>query len=126
MRELLFLVHRIPDPPDKGDKVRAWNILPHLTRRYPNLGCFIVDPHDWQYREKLKEHCGECHFVRLQPNVAKLRSVVGLFKGAALTPQKAYQMYRRHNMLMTWPACQNKTQHANSEGKPWPTIHALS
>ena len=27
MGNILFLVHRIPYPPDKGDKIRSWNIL---------------------------------------------------------------------------------------------------
>ena len=27
MEALLFLCHRIPYPPDKGDKIRAWHVL---------------------------------------------------------------------------------------------------
>ena len=34
MRELLFLAHRIPYPPDKGDKIRAWHIFRHLARTH--------------------------------------------------------------------------------------------
>ena len=30
---LLYLVHRIPYPPNKGDKVRSFNILRQLARR---------------------------------------------------------------------------------------------
>jgi polysaccharide biosynthesis protein PslH len=30
--ELLFLAHRIPYPPDRGDKIRSWHILRHLGR----------------------------------------------------------------------------------------------
>jgi len=26
MRDILFLAHRIPYPPDKGDKIRSWNV----------------------------------------------------------------------------------------------------
>ena len=33
MSELLFLAHRIPYPPDKGDKIRAWRWLSHLAAR---------------------------------------------------------------------------------------------
>ena len=48
MRDLLFLTHRIPYPPDKGDKIRAWHILQpsraHSHRMH--LGCFIDDPAD--------------------------------------------------------------------------------
>ncbi|OYW07411.1 MAG: hypothetical protein B7Z53_06260, partial [Rhodospirillales bacterium 12-71-4] len=31
-RRLLFLCHRIPYPPDKGDKIRAWHMLDRLAR----------------------------------------------------------------------------------------------
>ena len=34
MQDLLFLAHRIPFPPDKGDKIRAWNIFRHLARTH--------------------------------------------------------------------------------------------
>ena len=50
MRELLFLAHRIPYPPDKGDKIRAWNIFRYLARTHRmHLGCFIDDPADRQH-----------------------------------------------------------------------------
>ena len=32
MREILFLCHRIPFPPDRGDKIRSHHILKQLTR----------------------------------------------------------------------------------------------
>ncbi|QAY79163.1 TIGR03087 family PEP-CTERM/XrtA system glycosyltransferase [Sphingosinicella sp. BN140058] len=31
MSEILFLAHRIPYPPDRGDKIRSWNILKALA-----------------------------------------------------------------------------------------------
>ena len=30
--EILFLAHRIPYPPDRGDKIRSWHVLRHLGR----------------------------------------------------------------------------------------------
>lgn len=44
MRDLLFLCQRIPYPPNKGEKIRAFRILDHLSRDYRiHLGCFIDD-----------------------------------------------------------------------------------
>jgi hypothetical protein len=37
MHDLLFLVHRIPFPPNKGDKVRSFHLLRHLAQHYPGL-----------------------------------------------------------------------------------------
>ncbi len=86
MRELLFLAHRIPYPPNKGDKIRSWNILKYLTRHFRvHLGCFIDDPEDEKYRPTLEAICESCKFVRLTPPVARLRSLSALFSGSPLT-----------------------------------------
>ena len=33
MGDILFLAHRMPFPPDRGDKIRAYNVLKYLARR---------------------------------------------------------------------------------------------
>ncbi len=86
MRELLFLAHRIPYPPNKGDKIRSWNILRRLLERYRvHLGCFVDDEHDWQHVDKLAGLCEETRFAGLRPAAAKLRSARGLLDGRPLT-----------------------------------------
>ncbi|NRA55674.1 MAG: TIGR03087 family PEP-CTERM/XrtA system glycosyltransferase [Gammaproteobacteria bacterium] len=55
---LLFLCHRIPFPPNKGDKIATFNLLKYLSKRYQvHLGYFIDDDHDIQYIEKLRPYC---------------------------------------------------------------------
>ena len=45
MARLLYLVHRLPYPPNKGDKVRSYHLLKHLARNHEiHLGTFIDDP----------------------------------------------------------------------------------
>ncbi len=86
MRELLFLAHRMPYPPDKGDKIRAWNFLRHLAERHEvHLGCFIDDPRDWQFEKALREICRDCCFVPLDPKRARWRSLRGLAQRLPLT-----------------------------------------
>lgn len=53
MSEILFLAHRVPWPPDRGDKIRSHHILRHLSSlRSVHLACFADDaaeaaePHD--------------------------------------------------------------------------------
>jgi len=42
---LLYLTHRIPYPPNKGDKVRSFNILRQLARTHRVwLGSFVDHP----------------------------------------------------------------------------------
>lgn len=86
MRDLLFLCQRIPYPPNKGEKIRAFRILDHLARDYRiHLGCFIDDPADWAHRESLAPFCATAHFARLDPTFAKLRCLTGLVDGRPLS-----------------------------------------
>jgi len=45
--EILFLCHRIPFPPDRGDKIRSWQLLNAMARIAPvHVGCFGDDERD--------------------------------------------------------------------------------
>ena len=86
MKDLLFLAHRIPYPPNKGDKIRSWNILRHLAERYRvHLGCFVDDPDDWRHLDTVREICGECHFEKLEPTKAKIKSLASLVRREPMT-----------------------------------------
>ena len=86
MESLLYLTHRIPFPPNKGDKIRSFNLLKHLAARYSvRLGCFIDDPADWRHLEALGEWCEEIVARPLKPTTARLASLRGLWSGEALT-----------------------------------------
>lgn len=83
---LLFLAHRIPFPPNKGDKIRSFHLLKHLASRYAvHLGAFVDDPDDWQYADALKPYCASVKLVPLHSRRAKLMSLAGLLTGEALT-----------------------------------------
>ena len=59
MPDLLFLAHRIPYPPDKGDKIRAWNVFRYLARSHRmHLGCFIDDPLDLMFTDGSRDAGG--------------------------------------------------------------------
>lgn len=100
MQELLFLAHRIPYPPNKGDKIRSYHMLAHLARRYRvHVGAFIDDPDDWRFAPEIEKLCGETCWVALRPTVARLRSLRGLLRGEALT-----LAYYRSSALRDWVA----------------------
>ena len=86
MSNLLFLVHRLPFPPNKGDKVRSYHLLKHLAARHRVfLGTFIDDPQDEQYLAALAPLCAGLHAARLNPQRARLASLAGLLGGQPLT-----------------------------------------
>ncbi len=84
--EILFLAHRIPYPPDKGDKIRSWHLLRHLARRHRvHLGCLLDDPDD---RAHLPFLAGQVESLQAEPIVPRRRkvaSLAGLATGRPLT-----------------------------------------
>jgi len=86
MDSLLFLAHRMPFPPNKGDKVRSYHFLKHLATRYRVfLGTFIDDPADWQHVEAMRNLCAEVHVEAIVPWAKRARSATGFLSGEALS-----------------------------------------
>jgi sugar transferase (PEP-CTERM/EpsH1 system associated) len=95
---LLFLAHRIPFPPNKGDKIRSFHLLRHLGASYDiHLGGFVDDADDWQYLDALRPYCASIHLLPLNPRRARLASLAGLLSGEALTLP-----YYRSRELARW------------------------
>ncbi|RYE76116.1 MAG: TIGR03087 family PEP-CTERM/XrtA system glycosyltransferase, partial [Oxalobacteraceae bacterium] len=98
MEHLLYLAHRIPYPPNKGDKIRSYHLLKHLAERYQvHLGTFIDDPDDWQYVDAVKKLCGETHFARLDSRMARAGSATALLRNRPLSLD-----YYRSRGLADW------------------------
>jgi sugar transferase (PEP-CTERM/EpsH1 system associated) len=106
MDHLLYLTHRIPYPPNKGDKIRSYHLLKYLAQHYHvHLGTFIDDPDDWQYVNTVSKLCKETHFSSLNPRTARLRSLGALIMNRPLTLD-----YYRDNGLQEWVRKVIKTQ----------------
>ncbi|WP_444843590.1 TIGR03087 family PEP-CTERM/XrtA system glycosyltransferase [Duganella caerulea] len=92
------MTHRIPFPPNKGDKIRAYNVLRYLQRHFRvHLGTFIDDPADQQYTRQLATGCASALFVRLRPRLARLSSVPALWRGESLSVA-----YYHHRAMRDW------------------------
>jgi sugar transferase (PEP-CTERM/EpsH1 system associated) len=98
MRELLFLAHRIPYPPDKGDKIRAWNVFRHLacTHRI-HLGCFIDDPADREHIATLAARCADLACFELRPRLQRMKALLRTRPGRPLSLG-----YFQDNRLQRW------------------------
>jgi polysaccharide biosynthesis protein PslH len=110
MANILYLVHRLPYPPNKGDKVRSYHLLQHLLKQHRVfLGTFIDDPDDEQHIETLRSLCADIHVVKLDPRYAKIRSLNGLLAGEPLTLR-----YYRDSSMLDWVEKTYKRQHIDS------------
>jgi sugar transferase (PEP-CTERM/EpsH1 system associated) len=98
--DLLLLVHRIPYPPNKGDKIRSYNLLKFLATKYRvHLATFVDDADDWQHVPAVEALCASSHFVKLDPLKGKIRSAKALATGKSLSLE-----YYRDAEMKRWIA----------------------
>ncbi|MFC0384241.1 TIGR03087 family PEP-CTERM/XrtA system glycosyltransferase [Muricoccus vinaceus] len=85
-RRLLFLCHRIPYPPEKGEKIRAWHILDHLAESWDvELGCLVDDPADLDHLGVLRARCAAVEWRGVGRRTQAMRAVTALRPGLPLT-----------------------------------------
>ncbi|MDB5960865.1 MAG: sugar transferase, partial [Massilia sp.] len=98
MEDLLLLVHRIPYPPNKGDKIRSYHLLKHLAQHYRvHLATFVDDQDDWQHVPRVQALCASSHFSALNPKLARIRSLQALFAKRSLSLD-----YYRDAAMKSW------------------------
>jgi sugar transferase (PEP-CTERM/EpsH1 system associated) len=86
VENLLLLIHRMPYPPNKGDKIRSYHLLRHLAQHYRVfLGTFVDDADDWRHVPRLEALCAGSHFARLNPLTARMRSLGALLANRSLS-----------------------------------------
>lgn len=79
-------MHRLPYPPNKGDKVRSFHMLKHLSSQHNVfLATFIDDPDDEKYISKVKDFCKYAYIEKINRNFSRIRSLLGFLKKRPLT-----------------------------------------
>ncbi len=85
--KVLFLAHRIPYPPNKGDKIRSFHTLCALVERghEVHLAAFADDLNDLNHQVELARLCASVQIVRLRPWIGKARALLALPGGGSLS-----------------------------------------
>jgi sugar transferase (PEP-CTERM/EpsH1 system associated) len=85
---LLFLCHRMPFPPNKGDKITTFNLLKFLSKRYDvHLGCFIDDEFDRQYIKELDKYCSSSMCLDICARKQSTSGIKALLSGNSVSVQ---------------------------------------
>ncbi|MFQ5491966.1 MAG: TIGR03087 family PEP-CTERM/XrtA system glycosyltransferase [Phycisphaerae bacterium] len=101
---ILYLAHRLPYPPDKGDKIRSFHQIQHLSGHHRLwCACFIDEPADVAHVAALERYCQAVAAIRINPTFAKMRGLVRLSRGGTLT-EGFYDNPRMRNTLQAWSA----------------------
>jgi len=97
---LLLLTQRIPYPPNKGEKIRHFQILKHLAKSHNvHLGCLVDDPDDWQHGDTVRSFCADAYLARLD----RRRDVLSHLKALATGDALSVALYRDPG-LAAWVA----------------------
>lgn len=80
--KILYLAHRVPYPPNKGDKIRAlWEIKSLSSQHQVDLLCFYDHEEDRDSIEALRQYCGECYVERLSWWRSRFQSLMAVMRG---------------------------------------------
>lgn len=98
--KILFLSHKVPYPPNKGDRIPTFYRMQFLSKRHKislAFPCFYEE--EMKYVAALKEHCVSVDTVLIRPFWAKLKSLFYVFSRKPLTLPYFYSR-RLHERIL--------------------------
>ncbi|MEO1996684.1 MAG: glycosyltransferase, partial [Planctomycetaceae bacterium] len=97
-----MLTHRIPYPPDRGDRIRAYHILQHLTKHFDVwLGCTSDEPITESQRAELGRLTIDYQIQPINAFYGKICGIRSLCLGGAVTPAYFYRR-RLARTIVDW------------------------
>jgi sugar transferase (PEP-CTERM/EpsH1 system associated) len=89
---VLYIAHRIPYPPDKGDKIRSFHQIRCLSEKHTiHLACLVDDAHDLQHVKTLEgKYCASVDAVYRGGAAAKFLAGAALLTGRPLSVASFY------------------------------------
>jgi len=83
---ILFLAHRLPYPPNKGDKIRSFAELKAMCARHAvDLYCFYDDTADAACLSDLNQFCENHYVEKLSPVKSRMNALAALVSGRAFS-----------------------------------------
>ncbi len=81
-----MLTHRVPYPPDRGDRIRSWNILRHLAKSFEiSLGCVTEETLHQETKTQLESVCDRVCVTPIGKRAKWLRAGASAMRGRSLT-----------------------------------------
>lgn len=99
---LLYLAHRVPYPPDKGDRIRNFHVLKAVARRAAvHLACLADEPVRDEDVAALRRHCARLAIVPVRRASRWVRAAAALALGGTAT-QGAFASPVLHALVRGW------------------------
>ncbi len=89
---VLMLTHRLPYPPDRGDRIRSYHMLKELARHFEvAIGCTSDEPVWLQHHQLLSTIAKRVGIQPISNNASKLKAFTACATGQAITPHYYYR-----------------------------------
>jgi len=83
--DVLFLAHCVPNPPNKGEKIRAYQEVTALARRHRvHLVCFARNEQELEFAHQLEDRCASVYAEILPFSKALMRASVSFALGGCI------------------------------------------
>ena len=101
---LLYLAHRVPYPPDKGDRIRTFQFLRYLAQTADvHLACLADEPVQDHVMDTLQRYCTRVAVVNVQGRWRWGRALVSLAMGRTVT-EGAFDSAQLRRIVRDWTA----------------------
>jgi polysaccharide biosynthesis protein PslH len=98
----LILTHRVPMPPNRGDRIRTCNFLRHIAKRADVwLGCLADEPVSDDTWQSLREICDRVAIVPVEPRLRWVRAGVSFLSGKTIS-EGAFASPRLKRIVAKW------------------------
>ena len=84
--KILFLCHRIPYPPNKGDKIRSFHEIKHFSKNHEiHLLAFCENSNEISYGNELKKYCRSVSLILIKPHIQRIKAAIFMLQGKPWT-----------------------------------------
>jgi len=98
----LILTHRVPMPPNRGDRIRTCNFLRHIAKRADVwLGCLADEPVSDDTWQTLRSICRRVAIVPVDPKLRWLRAGASFLNGRTIS-EGAFSSSRLKHIVAEW------------------------
>ena len=102
MAELLYLTHRVPYPPNRGDRIRNYHLLRHLAKDHQiHLACLADEPPTDETRAELDRLCQQVAIVPVTSKRRWIRGGMSLLTGDTVT-EGLFREPKLHQVVERW------------------------
>ena len=93
VNRVLMLTHRLPYPPDRGDRIRSYNLLKLLSEHFDlSVACTSDEPVWLQHHELLRTMAERVTIQPISATYSRMLGVAALAMGRAVTPASFYRV----------------------------------